>query len=212
MRHKLPQEIVSDVPSPIDLRHMVDAQEWEHSAMVKRPWREEFFSRFVSEIAASRLPVCRVLELGSGPGCLAKCLLESLSNVTCTLLDFSSAMHLLAKTRLGHLATRATFIERSFKEPTWPHELGEFDYVVTNQAVHELRHKRYAAELHAQVKSALAPGGSYLVCDHFVGDGGMENDQLYMSVAEQRDALLSAGFTSVEPVLHQGGLVLHRAS
>ena len=88
----------------------------------------------------------------------------------------------------------------------------EFECVITNQAVHELRHKHYAAKLHEQVKTILSPGGCYLVCDHFVGEGGMKNDQLYMSVSEQRDALLVAGFAQVEQVMINDGLVLHRAA
>jgi len=40
----------------------------------------------------------------------------------------------------------------------------------------------------------------------------MSNDQLYMSVAEQRQALLDAGFRNVRLVLQKGSLVLHRAS
>lgn len=83
---------------------------------------------------------------------------------------------------------------------------------MTQQAVHELRQKRYAASLHAQVKRLLLPGGAYLVCDHFFGEGGMSNDQLYMSVAEQKQSLLAAGFCSVEQVMLKGGLVLHNAA
>jgi hypothetical protein len=40
----------------------------------------------------------------------------------------------------------------------------------------------------------------------------MENDQLYMSVAEQAAALANAGFSKVEQVLLKGGLVLHHAT
>lgn len=154
----------------------------------------------------------RILELGSGPGFLAKCLLDSVDHVTYTLLDFSPVMHVLAKARLGTLAVRAEFVERNFKESNWTAGLGKFECVVTNQAIHELRHKRHAPILHAQVKSLLTPRGFYLVCDHYAGDGGMKDDQLYMSVAEQRDALLAAGFNQVEQVLIKGGLVMHRAS
>jgi ubiquinone/menaquinone biosynthesis C-methylase UbiE len=209
----MPNSIIpNNVPSPIDLRLMSDAQVWEQTAIVKRPWRTEFFSCFVSQIAGSSLKVNRLLELGSGPGFLAKCLLELDDNFTYTLLDFSSAMHSLAKKRLGSLVSRAEFVERNFKESSWTDGLGQFECVVTNQAIHELRHKRHAPLLHAQVKSILAPCGFYLVCDHYAGDGGMKNDQLYMSVAEQRDALLIAGFNQVEQLLIKGGLVLHRAS
>ncbi|MET0351062.1 MAG: hypothetical protein ABW067_14820, partial [Rhizobacter sp.] len=79
-------------------------------------------------------------------------------------------------------------------------------------AVHELRHKRYAVTLHAQVLEILEPQATYLVCDHFCGPGGMTNDQLYMTVEEQRAALAGAGFGQVEALLLKGGLVLHSAS
>ncbi|SMC16988.1 Methyltransferase domain-containing protein [Andreprevotia lacus DSM 23236] len=200
-----------DVPSPVDLRLMDDASEWAATAMVKRPWRCEFFAAFASVLKVSTSPVGRVLELGSGPGFLAEHLLNEMPSLACVALDFSPAMHKLARERLGALATRVQFVERSFKEPEWTQGLGLFDAIVTNQAVHELRHKRHARELHTQARSLLVPGGIYLVCDHFAGDNGMKNDQLYMTVAEQRDALTNAGFCHVEQVLLQGGLVLHRA-
>lgn len=180
--------------------------------MSKRPWRAEFFAQFASEIAASPYKVQRVLELGSGPGFLAEHLLRSLDLVEYVLLDFSASMHDLAKARLGELGTRATFLMLSFKEENWAENLGSFDCVVTNQAVHELRHQRHAEALHRQVRKILSPGGAYLVCDHFAGEGGMKNEDLYMSVAEQRQALLSAGFASVNQVMAKGGLVLHHAA
>ena len=180
--------------------------------MSKRTWRIDFFAQFASEMAASSIAVQRVLELGSGPGFLAQHLLRSLGQVEYWLLDFSAAMHDLAKARLGPLETRASFIERSFKQEDWPVGLGTFECVVTHQAVHELRHKQYAAALHEQVRKVLEPGGAYLVCDHFAGDGGMTNEALYMSVAEQRQALLAAGFESVHQVMKKGGLVLHHAA
>jgi SAM-dependent methyltransferase len=204
--------MIEDVPSPIDLQDMQTAREWAASALSKRPWRTEFFAAFAALIAASSaVRRCRALELGSGPGFLAEHLLRSHATLDYVALDFSSAMHELAAERLGALASRVQFVERSFREPTWAQGLGQFDFVVTNQAVHELRHKRHASALHAQVKPLLLRGGRYLVCDHVCGEGGMANDQLYMSVAEQKQALLSAGFVTVEQVLLKNGLVLHNA-
>jgi SAM-dependent methyltransferase len=156
--------------------------------------------------------VHRILELGSGPGFLAQYLLQALSEVSYVMLDFSAAMHDLARARLGELARRAEFIEGDFKQPGWHAGLGEFGCAVTLQAVHELRHKRYAPALHAQVRELLAPGGFYLVCDHYCGPDGMQNDRLYMSVEEQRQALSEAGFTRIVELLRKGGMVLHRAS
>lgn len=204
--------MLNDIPSPIDLRLMSDAREWEETAMAKRPWRSEFFAAFAAAIRTSNCPVQRILELGSGPGFLAEHLLGAFPMVDYVALDFSAAMHELAAKRLGDLATRVEFVERSFREAEWTNGLGQFDCIVTNQAVHELRHKRYATALHQQAKSLLKAGGLYLVCDHFIGEGGMKNDQLFMTVDEQHAALMNAGFSKVQQVLLKGGLVLHCAT
>jgi len=197
-----------DVPSPIDLRRMSDARPWAETALARRPVRPEFFDAFAHEIDRDG---ARILELGSGPGFLAEHLLRAWPGLDYTALDFSPAMHQLAAERLGERAARVRFVQRSFREAAWVDGLGPFDVVVTHQAVHELRHKDHATTLHAQVRPLLAAGGRYLVCDHHLGGEGLSNDQLYMTVDQQRDALLRAGFTDVEAVLVKGGLALHRA-
>ena len=204
--------MIQDVPSPINLRLMSDAREWEAAALSKRPSRPEFFAQFASSIKLAAIPVHRILELGSGPGFLAEHLLHALPAVAYVAFDFSPAMHQLASARLGSLSSRVQFVLRSFRESGWSVGLGQFECVVTHQAVHELRHKHYAGEFHRQVRQLLAPGGMYLVCDHFLGEGGMKNDQLYMTVAEQHAALVNAGFTTVEQLLLKGGLVLYHAT
>lgn len=204
--------MADDVPSPIDLRLMSDAAAWEASALAKRPCRPQFFAAFSAAVAALRSSSLRILELGSGPGFLAERLLRDHSQVSYVALDFSPAMHELAAQRLSAFSDRVSFVERSFREPEWPSGLGEFGCVVTNQAVHELRHKRHAAGLHRAVRQVLATGAPYLVCDHYCGPGGQSNDQLYMSVQEQRACLQEAGYGRVEALLETGGLVLHAAT
>jgi ubiquinone/menaquinone biosynthesis C-methylase UbiE len=191
---------------------MSDASEWEATAMEKRPWRTEFLTKFAEELANMEPTAARVLELGSGPGFLASILLNQVSGLRMTLLDFSEAMHALARQRLGPMIDRVEFLVRNFKDPEWPQGLDNFAAVITNQAVHELRHKRHAEELHRLVARVLRPGGIYLVCDHLAGPGGMTNDQLYMTAAEQKAAIESAGYASVIQVFSKGGMVLHRAA
>jgi SAM-dependent methyltransferase len=200
-----------DVPSPIDLCDPEDAREWERTAQA-RPGRIQMFQAIATQLGQLRARDLKVLDLGSGPGFLAEFLLDALPNPRLTLLDFSPAMQELARIRLQGRATKVSFLTSSFKNPDWARDLGIFDAVVTNQAVHELRHKRYAEALHSQVLTLLSPGSPYLVCDHFYGVGGLSNDQLYMSVEEQRQSLLNAGFKSVEQVHKVGTLVMHRAA
>jgi len=200
-----------DVPSPIDLCDPSDALEWERTAQA-RPGRAEIFQAFGRELGALGKRPLTVLELGSGPGFLADYLLNAAPEIRLTLLDFSAPMHHLARARLGQRAGEVTHVVRNFKEPGWSQGMGPFDAVITNQAVHELRHKRHAARLHAAVKDILKHGAPYLVSDNFFEEGGLGNDQLNMTVAEQRDALLYAGFSEVALVVTAGRLVMHRAT
>ncbi|MDA1299168.1 MAG: class I SAM-dependent methyltransferase [Proteobacteria bacterium] len=203
---------VNEVPSPIDFRIQEDALEWERTALEKRPDRPLFFERFATEIRRSESAVGRVLELGSGPGFLAKHLLEHCRVDDYVALDFSGAMHDLARTRLDGYRQRVTFVERSFKAEDWMEDLGIFDCVVTNQAVHELRHKSLAKRLHEQVRTVLSDEGFYLVNDHFSGPDGMTDCELYMTREEQIEALFAAGFTDVQALLCQSKMALLRAS
>ena len=201
----------TDVPSPVDLRDPSDAREWERTAQA-RPEREDIFRAFAAELQVLDRGELSVLELGSGPGFLAAHLLGAMQNLALTLVDFSQVMHDLARCRLGECAKEVRFLELNFKDSNWNNGLGPFDAVITNQAVHELRHKRYAESLHMQVKRVLKPGAPYLVCDHYFGEGGMANSQLYMSTDEQKDALLRAGFKDVAQIIQAGSLSMLRAA
>jgi cyclopropane fatty-acyl-phospholipid synthase-like methyltransferase len=201
-----------DIPSPVDFHSMSDARAWADSAMQKRPWRQEFFDVFVKELSSLNRKNFTVLELGSGPGFLAHHILQSFTEIKYTMLDSSSAMHELARQRLGTFAQHVRFIQADFKTKEWTLSLETFDAVVTLQAVHELRHKRHASELHSSVRGLLRNDGIYLVCDHFIGRGGMTNANLYMTIEEQYSTLENAGFKNVQCVLQKDGLVLHRAT
>ena len=120
-------------------------------------------------------------------------------------------MHELARARLGDKTERVNFFERSFKEDGWSAGLGQFQCVVTNQAVHELRHKKYATALHAEVLKVLLPGGLYLMCDHFVGDGAMTNTELYMTKQEHTSVLQNCGFSALQEIKSIDTLVMYRA-
>ena len=200
-----------DVPSPIDLRSMADARDWVDSAMLKRPWREEFFHRIAQELAGLDGSGCTVLELGSGPGFLAQRILEALSSVDYIALDFSASMHALAKERLGDQARRVQFVEADFRLSNWKAGLPKCHAIVTMQAVHESRHKRCAGSLYESIRELLHRDGIFLMCDHLVGDGGMTNTELYMTPEEHVLSLEAAGFVRVELLLRKGGMILYKA-
>lgn len=200
--------MVQDVPSPIDLKDSADAAAWA-AAAGKRPGRAEMLERFVTELSSDA--PASVLELGSGPGFLAEKLLAAFPGARYVALDFSAAMHALARTRLGALASNCEWLERDFRAADWTKGLGKFSAVVTNQAVHELRHKSRAAALHAGVRSLLLDNGVYLMCDHWCGEGGMANAELYLTMDEHFAAFAEAGFADVELLAQIGTLAFFHA-
>jgi cyclopropane fatty-acyl-phospholipid synthase-like methyltransferase len=194
-----------DVPIRVDFRDPVTARTWIEDTRIKRPYRPRFFAAFCSALALR--PGLRVLELGSGPGQLAREILVHCDAHTYVALDFSAAMHEIAAEYLGELANRVTFVVRDFREPTWPDGLGTFDAVVTLQAAHETRHKRHLVPLLERARTLIASGGVVLYADHY-----LTADTKLPALAPSRDdqplALERAGFIDVELRYEEGNMAL----
>jgi len=201
-----------DVPSPIDLRKLPDARRWADEAMLLRPERHEVFTCFVQELRAAEISPLAVLELGSGPGFLVERVTSALPEVRYTALDNSEAMHGLARARLGVRADHVKFVVEDFRDDRWTDRVTTFDFVLTMQAAHEVRHKHHIPALYAQVRHVVRPNGTFLMCDHYVGPGAMTNTELFMTLEEHELVLNEAGFTAVRLLMKVGSLALYRAS
>lgn len=177
-----------EIPITVDFRIAETARAWTEVADLKRPHRAQIRDELAARISGLRA----ILELGSGPGQLAERLLREPGIERYTLLDWSEAMHDLARTRVTHPA--AEFVVVDFKAPDWARGFTDYDAIVTMQAVHELRHKRHAEALYREARKALRPGGILLVCDHLPFDPTKPG--LYATVEEQRAAFEAAGYTA----------------
>ena len=149
----------ADVPPGVDFLDAEQAHAWVASCELDKPWRLPMRSRFV-ELIATLPPNARVLELGSGPGLLAECILEHCTNVASyTLLDFSEHMLRLSRDRVGRFP-QAQFINANFKSPDWAQALEPpYSAVVAMQAAHEIRHKRHVPGLYRQLRESYALAG-----------------------------------------------------
>jgi SAM-dependent methyltransferase len=203
-----------DLPYGENFHDEAEAAAWADAAARKRPWRPMMFDLFVTAIGESNLPAPRILELGSGPGFLAEHVLERCSSVVCyTLLDFSKPMLAQSQRRLGRHEPRTAFVQADFKSDSWPAAVTEpFDFVFSLQAVHELRHKRHAPRLYAQIRALLSEGSEFVVCDHLPDSGPTpRHRRLYMSTAENLAALTNAGFSDARLVWTEHEMALYRA-
>jgi SAM-dependent methyltransferase len=202
----------TDVPSSVDFHDMAQARAWVEHTVASRPWRPQFFEAFAETLNHHfRWPIS-VLELGSGPGHLAKHILEHCPVTTYAALDFASAMHILAHEHLGSEADRVSFVLRDFRGADWSKDLAAVDAVVTLQAAHEVRHKQRLPALLARIHGLIRDGGLLLFCDHYAEFGTAKNPELYLTKEEQPIILSRAGFSDLGLLLDYGGMALYRAS
>lgn len=139
-----------DVPSPIDFRRTDHAVLWAKESNIKRSVRYVF--DVIATVIKNRNETdTKVLELGAGPGFLAEYLFSKIPNLSYDLFDFSPAMHELSSQRLALWKNKCNWLTGDFRQSGWSTQLEQYDVVVTMQAVHELRHKRYATEFHKSV-------------------------------------------------------------
>lgn len=201
-----------DVPSPIDFHDPAQARAWLASTVEKRPWRSSFFAAFCAAIRSRGAEPLRILELGSGPGHLAREILTHCTVREYVALDFSLAMHDLAREHLGDLAARVTFVQRDFREAAWTSELEPFDVIVTMQAAHETRHKRHLIPLLRRAREVLVSGGVLLYADHYLDGSDTTMPALFCTRNGQRLALAEAGLSNIAVLHDEGGMALYTAT
>ncbi|MBC7973951.1 MAG: class I SAM-dependent methyltransferase [Myxococcales bacterium] len=194
-----------DVPIRVDFRDPATARAWVEDTRIKRPYRPRFFAAFCAALASR--PKLRILELGSGPGQLAREILVRCDVHTYVALDFSPAMHEIAAEYLGELASRVTFVTRDFREPGWSDDLGSFDAIVTLQAAHETRHKRHLVPLLERARTVVDAGGVLLYADHYLTTE-TRLPALAPARADQPLALERAGFVDVQVRHEEGNMAL----
>jgi SAM-dependent methyltransferase len=124
--------------------------------------RPRFFEAFASALNAHFDQPFTVAELGSGPGHLATVLMRSCNIASYLAIDFSPAMHDLARASLGIDAQRARFLVQDFRDDEWVTIVRGVDAVVTLQAAHEVRHKARLPALLRRIRSVIRPGGLFL--------------------------------------------------
>lgn len=205
-----------DIPSPVDFHDPAAARAWVDHTVAARPWRPQVFAAFADALNAaapiSGRPV-RILELGSGPGHLAAALLGACRIAQYTALDFSPAMHDLARAHIGPAAQdgKLRFLQRDFRAADWTAGLDGFDAVVTLQAAHEVRHRQHLPALLLRLRDTLAEDGLLLFCDHYAEAGSRKHPDLYLDRDEQPTALAAAGFRDIAQLLDVGGMALYHA-
>jgi SAM-dependent methyltransferase len=200
----------ADVPNPVDFHDPAQARAWVRETLTLKPWRPRFFQAFVDALNAHFEGPFEVAELGSGPGQLAREVLAGCSLTAYHAVDFSPAMHEIARETLGDVAGKIRFLVRDFRQPDWTEGLS-VDAVVTLQAAHEVRHRDRLPALLRSIRTILRPGGLLLYCDTHNDGGYPEREALFLTTEEQDAALTSAGFGRTRLLLDENEMALWAA-
>jgi SAM-dependent methyltransferase len=201
----------AEVPSPINFHDLAQARSWVDDTVARRPWRPRFFVAFSGALRAYFEQPFTVAELGSGPGHLAKVMLDQCNVVAYAAVDFSDAMHTIAREHLGQAASAVRFVRADFRDTNWTDRIDSVDAVITMQAAHEVRHKSRLPALFRQIRDVVRPGGLFLYCDHYTEPGSTKNSELHLRPDEQPALLAEAGFSEVVRLLDEGGITLYSA-
>ncbi len=145
-----------DVPSPIDFHDPPQAAAWEADTIRRRPHRPAFFTVMAGAINAMGSGPVSLIEMGSGPGHLMERLLKDCKSGRYVAVDFSDAMHALARQRVPGSAVE--FVTADFRSGDCFAGLPLVDVAVTQQSAHELRHTRHLRPWLTQLRSRLRPG------------------------------------------------------
>jgi SAM-dependent methyltransferase len=203
--------LAPEIPSPISFDDPTQVRNWVSSTLQKRPWRPGFFRTFADALNAQFDYPIRIVELGSGPGHLAKVIIDACNIRSYTAIDFSVPMHDFARQYLAERSRRVHFVVKDFRRDDWAEGIASTDAVVTMQTAHEVRHRSRQPALLMRAHGIIEPGGILLFCDHYSEPGTTKDPGLFLTHDEQPAMLESVGFVQAEQLLDMGGMALYRA-
>src|SRR6056297_2715012 len=152
-----------------------------HDAEFVRGWASRFvptaprlqlFDMILEEVEKLGKPEAHVLELGTGPGYMARHMLERNQSISFEALDFSDVFMDVARETLGGLTARVTFTNADLMAQDWPSKLSKQpDAIVSTWALHDLGGPQPVADVYARCYEVLPAGGLLANGDFIKPDG-----------------------------------------
>lgn len=178
-------------------------QEWANR-FVPSPPRLALFDMILAQIR--HLPVSdpNVLELGLGPGYMARHILQRHQTLRYEGLDFSAAFLQVAKRTLGELERRVTFTQADLMDQSWPQSLARRPHaIISTWALHDLGIQQAIANVYARCCETLPKDGILVNGDFIKPDGtAWEYEPGRFEVARHLQLLRQAGFANPASLHH----------
>jgi SAM-dependent methyltransferase len=208
----------STIPTPLPadlvaketiLSGYVGAQHEFHDAAFVRGWADRFvptpprialFDLILRHISTTSLPNSHVVELGLGPGYMARHILERNSSVSYEGLDFSDAFLDVAKQIIGEYLPRVTLTKADLMNHGWPRSLSrQPGAIISTWALHDLGSQQAIADVYARCHAVLPSGGILLNGDFIKPDGiAWRYEPGRFEIGRHLELLRQAGFKRPE--------------
>jgi SAM-dependent methyltransferase len=191
----------------------VGAQHEFHDADFVRGWANRFvptrerlalFDMILDQINRLAVPDTHVVELGIGPGYMARHILERNPAISYEGLDFSEVFFEIAKESIGNFMDRVTLTKADLMQQDWPWKLSRTPgAIISTWALHDLGSQQAVAEVYARCYETL-PKGGVLVNGDFVKPAGTtwEYEPGRFEIERHLELLREAGFSDPRSLAH----------
>jgi len=187
------------------MNNFVGAQHEFHDAAFVQGWADRFvpspprlalFDLILEQIDRLGIPDAHILELGLGPGYMARHILERNATIRYEGLDFSEVFFEVAKKTIGEFISRATLTKADLMDQSWPRRLANPPVaIVSTWALHDLGGQQAVADVYARCHETLPKGGVLVNGDFIKPDGTTwDYEPGRFEIARHLELLRAAGF------------------
>jgi cyclopropane fatty-acyl-phospholipid synthase-like methyltransferase len=191
----------------------VGAKHEFHDAAFVRGWADRFvptaprlqlFDLILDQISQRSVQNPHVLELGIGPGYMARHILERNQTITYEGLDFSEVFFEIARETVGDMLHRVTLTRADLMNQSWPENLSKRpDAIISTWALHDLGGQQAVADVYARCYETLPEGGVLANGDFIKPDGTTwEYEPGRFEVKRHLELLRDAGFSDPKSLAH----------
>ncbi len=178
-----------------------------HDAAFVKSWADRFvpslprlalFDLILAQISRPSMPNPHVLELGLGPGYMARHILERNDLITYEGLDFSEVFFEVAKTTIGPFLPRISLTLADLMEQSWPARISNLPgAIISTWALHDLGTPQAVADVYARCYETLPKGGVLINGDFIKPDGtDWDYEAGRFEVQQHLTFLRQAGFSA----------------
>jgi SAM-dependent methyltransferase len=185
----------------------VGAQHEFHDAAFVRGWADRFvptaprlqlFDLILDQIRQPSVPNPQVLELGIGPGYMARHVLQRNQTITYEGLDFSEVFFEIARETVGNMLHRVTLTKADLMNQDWPKNLSKRPgAIISTWALHDLGGQQAVADVYARCYETLPMGGVLVNGDFIKPDG-----TIWEYEPGRFELLRHAGFSDPKSLAH----------